>query len=446
MKRNKKKRKLTKFGEIVILLLIIILVFIVSKLFKKDIPDTKIINDYDNLNNMESNMDSKNNIDNKYITNNYESDFEIVNTYFADGMKLDDYNKLLNKKENIVKSTGKYKRIDYDFDRKLHYSEIESILKNLNNSDIVKLEIIGKSVDGRNIYGIEVGKGKDVVFIDANIHAAEVASVLFLTKFLNEIVDSYESGDKNIINSLNNIKLAIIPSINPDGYEVYNYGVDSLNNKDLWMYQKKNEYNFENIKSNANGVDINRNFPTQNAGLYYSSKKLIKNVSLDKTTSNTSYFGGYSLGSEPETRATMYFMLKHYKNTISYINMHSQGRVIYAGKPNLPNEFNNITISFANKLSTINNYRVLGLSSEEIGEGNDGSATDFMSELASGFKFSTKTLRLSTDKYINNSSTLKYSYPVITMETIKTYTRNPNVFKEEYYNQGIKEVLYSLLK
>ena len=199
------------------------------------------------------------------------------------------------------------------------------------------------------------------------------------------------------------------------------------------------------MKSNANGVDLNRNFPTQNAGLYYNKYSLIKNVALEKTTKNSIYFGGYSLGSEPETKAAMYFMLKHYKNTYAYINMHSQGRVIYAGKPNLDSNFNDLCNSFAKKVSGFNGYKVHGLSSEEVGEGNDGSVTDFMAELANGFVFSTKTGRLSTDKYIDNSSSMKYSYPVITMETLTQWTTNQEVFKNEYYNQGIRNLLYDLL-
>ena len=74
---------------------------------------------------------------------------------------------------------------------------------------------------------------------------------------------------------------------------------------------------------------------------------------LKKSYSNTAYFGGEELGSEPETKASMYFMLKHYKNVYAYINLHSQGRVIYAGKPNLSNEFNKITSKLGYSLQYI---------------------------------------------------------------------------------------------
>ncbi len=433
---RKKKRKLNLLGKLLIIIPVALFCFLLLKkeLFNKD---TEIDNGDDNVNNIVNNSNM--------IKNTSESDKDAIEKVFEDGMNLDDINSILNKKLNIIKSNSSYKKIDYDFDTKLHYSEIELMLKNMNNSDIVNLELIGKSVDGRNIYGIEIGKGDKVLYLDANVHAAEVANTLILMRFLSEIVNNYEENDKNIVNILNNVKIAAIPTMNPDGYEIYNFGVESLNNKNLWWYQNKDKINFENIKSNANGVDLNRNFPTQNAGMYYVGKTLISNTSLEKTTEGGKYFNGYSVGSEPETKAAMYFMLKHFKNVYAYINMHSQGRVIYAGKPNLSNEFNNRCISFANKISNYNNYTVYGLDAEEVGEGNDGSVTDFMAELANGFIFSSDTGRLSTDKYINNTSTFDYKYPVITMETINTYTTDPSIFKEEYYNKGLRNLLFDLL-
>ena len=380
-----------------------------------------------------------------YITNKSESDKQVINSYFSEGMSLEDYKSIIDRKSVIVHSNGKYNKIDYDFDRKLHYSDIEDMLYNMNNLDIVNLEIIGKSVDNRNIYGIEIGKGNRVIYIDANAHSAEVGNTPILMRFLGEILNKYNENDEEVVNQLNNVKLAIIPSINPDIYEVYNFGIESINNKSVYIYQNKDLIDFANIKCNANGVDINRNLPSQNGGLYFNSEKLYKNVSTELTTNVNKHFPGFSLGSEPETRASMFFMLKHFKNVVAYIDMHSQGRVIYSGKPNLPQEFNDKTLEFASKVSSFTGYKIYGPSREEVGEGIDGTLTDFMAELACGFKFSSETGRLSTDKYVNNSSEFKYKYPVVTIETLKTWTDNPNVFKDEYYNHGLRNLLYDLL-
>lgn len=430
--KKRRKRKLFK-----ILLLLIIIIFVLC--FKNKILDMFVYNRIKDKDTLTTQKDYSE------IVSTSESDSDIIKEIFAEGMKTDEYKKILDQEDNYIENTHDYVKLEYDFTNKLSYSDIEEYLNNLNKSNIVKLENIGSSVDNRTIYSIEIGKGKDTVLIDANIHAAETANTLILLKYIINIVNDYESGKEDIVSLLDNVKLVVLPCINPDGYEVYNFGVDSLTNKNLWIYKNKDTVDFENFKFNANGVDINRNMPTENAGLYYKKYDLISSVSLSKTTSNGTYFGGTSLGSEPETKALMYFMLKHYKNTIYYINMHSQGRIIYQGKPNLSSEFNNLCKTFANKISSYNDYKVKDISSEEVGEGNDGSATDFMSELANGLKFSESTGRLSMKQYENNDVSLIYKYPVITLETLNRYTRDPNYYKEEYIYRNYEKLFNSLL-
>lgn len=422
------KKKIFLIAVVSLIIIAFLFTYILSN---RNIPDNN------KKNNPQKNYD---------IVETSESDPEIIKEIFADGMNTEDYKKILDQKENYVKSNGKYIPVEYNFERKYHYSELEEIYNMFNNSDIVQLEIIGKSRDNRNIYGIEVGKGNKVLYLDANMHAAEIANTLILTKFLSEIINEYENGNEEIINILNQIKIAVVPTMNPDGYDIYNYGPEVINNKNLWVYQNKNKVDFENIKSNADGVDLNRNFPAQSSGLYHVDKKLISSVSYERTTKRLTYFGGESVGSEPETQASMYFMLKHYKNTYAYINMHSQGRIMYVEKPNLSNEFNDISMNFAKKIKNITGYGIYGGKYEEIGEGNDGTAGDFMAELANGFTFSSKTGRLSTDKYKDNNCKLEYAYPVIVLETIRTYTTDPSYFKTEYYDKGLREMLYQILE
>lgn len=425
-----KRRKLKKNVKRVMLLFFLLVVVLFYLNFKKHSKDSS---EHDVISLSYS------------VVDNAESDSNVVNKMFAKGMSSDSFNHVLKYQADKITSKQEYKKINYNFNKKLCYKDVEYYLNKINNSDIADLYVIGSSADNRNIYGLEIGNGSKVIFLDANIHAAETANTHILIQFMSEVVNMYESGNTNVKNALNDFKLVVMPCMNPDGYEIFTNGIESISNKELWVYKNKNKINFKNLKSNANGVDINRNFPTQNAGLYYKSKGLLYNVSLEKNTGSKSYFGGYSLGSEPETKAAMYFMLKHYRSVVSYINLHSQGRVIYSGKPNLSNEFNNLSRKFASKISNINKYIVYGIESEEVGEGNDGSATDFMSEIAHKMPFSSKTGRLSSNKYIDPKVDYIVKYPVITLETIKTYTRNTEIFKDEYYNYGLRKVLFSLI-
>ena len=99
-----------------------------------------------------------------------------------------------------------------------------------------------------------------------------------------------------------------------------------------------------------------------------------------------------------------------------------------------------------NRIGKITGYKVHGLDREEVGEGNDGTASDFMAELANGLVFSSETGRLSTSSYKNNNVKLKYKVPAIVVETLNDTYRDSSKFKTEYYNNGIKSMLYDLLE
>lgn len=424
------KRKLKKEIKLLFILVLIIISIVFYKSFFK--------NKNENIIKQEDKID--------YVTNDSEIDNDIIANIFANGMNVEDYKKIYNFTPELLKSYTKYSKIDYNFEKSLTYYEIEQIIKKMNNSNIVKTYILGQTHDNRNIYNIEIGSGKKILLLDANMHAAESANTPLLLKFLIDILNDYESGNETIKKLLSDVKISAIPCVNPDGYEVYNFGIEAINNKNLWIYQNKDTVSINHFKYNANGVDLNRNFPTQNGGLYYKENKLLKSVSLKKTTKRYTYFGGEILGSEPEVRIVMYHMLKNYKNSYAYINMHSQGRLMYCGKPNLSKEYNDITISLCKRMAKITNYRVYGLDREEVGEGNDGTASDFMAELANGFIFSSKTGRLSSKYYKKMSGKLVQSVPAIVLETMNDNYKNPKYYKNEYYSRGLKDMFYDLVQ
>ena len=145
-----------------------------------------------------------------------------------------------------------------------------------------------------------------------------------------------------------------------------------------------------------------------------------------------------------------------YRTTINNIHLVALARYIQSldidsklannnGKPNLSYKFNKISRKFANYVKSYNNYEVYGLSYEEVGQGNDGTATDYMSELAHGFKYSSETLRLSSSSYVESKAKLLYNYPIVTMETLTEYTRDVTKFKNEYYNKKVRDLLFNML-
>lgn len=114
---------------------------------------------------------------------------------------------------------------------------------------------IKRSVRGVDISAAFVGKGKKTILIIGCVHGDEVQSQHISTR----LVKYFEENAANFKDK----RIIILPLANPDGRET-------------------------GQRTNANGVDINRNFPTKNWEL-----------SKDKDE----YYSGPKKNSEPETQA-----------------------------------------------------------------------------------------------------------------------------------------------
>ena len=372
------------------------------------------------------------------VTSNSEKNSNIVEEYFVDGMSTEDYKKSIEKIDDYLDISGKYTKVIFDFNKKYHYADLEEIYKSLALSDIVKIEIIGKS--------IEIGKGEDVTMFEAGIHAVETASPLFITNFMVDLVNKYENGDGDTIKLLNSHKIVVLPSANPDGYETAMWGKDALNNQNLYIAKEADKESLEYIKTNANGVDLNRNFPSQTAGLYYNMYDLHYTVSLDKSIDRLSYYPGDTLGSEPETRAIIYWQNKFVSHLKSYVALHTAGRVVYNGKPYLSDTYNDNSHECANIVGYITDYMVMSKADEEAGEGNDGTSSEYMAETISGFTFSSVTGRLSSDWYAKKYDQIKYEKAcVIVIEALENYTSDLNTIKSEYYNYELEKAYLAVI-
>lgn len=356
-------------------------------------------------------------------------------------MPIGQYLNIAQKKiKYLCKNKAIYQTINYDFEKNLTFDDYENIIKKLNTSEYVKVLILNKSLDKRNIYALEIGIGKDIIIFDAGIHAREIANPLFLLKYMIDLVNSLEKNKSNLLN----VKIIIIPLVNPDGYEAVLFGSQLIKNHKLPIYRYQSLINYKKYKANSNGVDINRNFPSQHSGLHYKNW-IDDSVSFKPNFREEKFFGGYLLGSEPETKALIFIFNKYFKNIKIYISLHSAGRLIYSGKPNLSDKFNLNSYRLAKYISKINNYIPYDKTKEDVGHGNDGTSTDYLSELASNFKFSLKTKRLSSFSYkkpiINNITDIS----IITLETLEKITFDLNIIKSEYYNKKLNIVFNQII-
>ncbi|XP_075984216.1 carboxypeptidase D-like isoform X2 [Anticarsia gemmatalis] len=136
------------------------------------------------------------------------------------------------------------------------FVKMESFLKDLNQQypEITRLKSIGKSVEGRDLYVLEVTKdpghhlpGKPEFKYVANMHGNEVVGRELLLLLAKYLCTQYYSGDERVQKLLNTTRVHLMPSMNPDGYERGHVG-DATSIKG---------------RANAHDVDLNRNFPDQ---------------------------------------------------------------------------------------------------------------------------------------------------------------------------------------
>ncbi|KAM5249252.1 carboxypeptidase M isoform 1-T1 [Hipposideros larvatus] len=134
-----------------------------------------------------------------------------------------------------------------------HQEEMEVFLKNVaqNYSSITHLHSIGKSVKGRNLWVLVVGRSPKEHRIGipefkyvANMHGDETVGRELLLHLIEYLV-THDGKDLEVTNLINNTRIHIMPSMNPDGFEAV----------------RKPDCFYSNGRENGNFYDLNRNFP-----------------------------------------------------------------------------------------------------------------------------------------------------------------------------------------
>ncbi len=343
-----------------------------------------------------------------------------------------------------------------NLEKHLTYNAFEKIISELDKSDAVRcFKASVATTDNRNIYCLEIGSGsRNIVFL-GGIHAREVANPQFLIKFACMLANGFENNQPDIVQLLSENKLIMLPNANPDGYATAMEGSDAVRDKELFFGSIKNS-DLSKAKSNANGVDLNRNFPTYTACVTWNENH--RKTHLNEKIPSLDYFAGNYLGSENETKVVMNFLMRYVPLAEKFVDFHSAGRLIYAGKPHLSDDFNNLSEETGKKIRNITKYALYGLIHESSGEGTDGTVTDFAAEVAAGFVYNEKLGRLAPpekDSLVRKYNELKYRCSVNTVETLKTSrlegfglqrASTPEMHVEEWKKYNLEKLFFSLIE
>ncbi|KAI1726287.1 zinc carboxypeptidase domain-containing protein [Ditylenchus destructor] len=170
------------------------------------------------------------------------------------GEKVEDAN-LFRSYETMEKLVGKFEDVPNDHQKNHNYDEMTAWLKKIaeKHASITNLYSIGKSVQGRDLWVLIVSRNprehellKPEFKYVGNMHGNEVVGREALLYLSYIFCENYGKNDY-LSKMVNETRIHIMPSMNPDGYEMDRPG-------DRIGYSGR---------SNANGIDLNRNFPAR---------------------------------------------------------------------------------------------------------------------------------------------------------------------------------------
>lgn len=166
---------------------------------------------------------------------------------------------------------------------------------------------IGQSVQGRNLWGLTLGSGKERVLIAAAFHGQEWLTAWVCLRLCEDMCRSLHDHTPlcgwNVRRAMSGRSLVLVPMVNPDGVEI---GLRDAEHR--WQ-------------ANANGVDLNHNF---NAGWQELQQAERKKGIVGPCARQ---WGGVSPESEPETQALVALCERgDFRHVVA---LHSQGEEIY---------------------------------------------------------------------------------------------------------------------
>ncbi len=188
--------------------------------------------------------------------------------------------------------------------------------------ELVSVSSIGQSVRGRDIPLLSLGKGDRIILICAAMHAREFETTNYVMYTAERYCRAYEGYEwyygLDCHALLEGVRFLVVPMLNPDGVEIAQKGTEfALADPALAAMPVVDGWagNYYCWKANANGVDLNHNWPY-----------LFNNTYRARYPASANYAGPEPL-SEPESQAMN--ALAEQTPFYAFCSFHSAGDCVY---------------------------------------------------------------------------------------------------------------------
>ncbi len=234
--------------------------------------------------------------------------------------------------------------------------------------DLLRVDTYGASADGRSLYAATLGNADapHQIVITSGMHAREYVNCYVVMRQLEYYLDNYDTmsyGGQSLRELLDRVCLVIAPMTNPDGITLAQEGLSSIRSASLRTSLEEmaravvgagdvDAYFNREWKTNARGVDLNRNFDA-----LWSAH----NDGVGRPTAKN--YKGECPGSEVET-AALVRLTEGLSDPVASICVHMQGEVIY-WRCNQEGDFATENRRLAEIASSVTGYRIIDTNETE---------------------------------------------------------------------------------
>lgn len=153
--------------------------------------------------------------------------------------------------------------------RRFQHEEIMPLIMDLKNNELFSVQKVGKSIEGRDLFLISVGKGDIDVFLWSQMHGDESTATMSLFDIFNFLSSEEFKAEKEEL--LKNLKIHFLPMLNPDGAEGFQrrnaLGIDV--NRDALRLQSPEGKTLKRIRDS---LDANFGFNLHDQSRYYNAE------------------------------------------------------------------------------------------------------------------------------------------------------------------------------
>jgi hypothetical protein len=181
-----------------------------------------------------------------------------------------------------------------EWDKYPTYNQYDSIMQSFKTlyPSLCQLETIGTSINGKKVFALKISdnaatdEDEPEVFYSSTIHGDETGGFIMMLRLADYLLKNYNSSPR-VKNMVDNLEIWINPLANPDG-----------------TYKTGNTISSP-VRYNANGYDLNRNFPdpiTPNTVKQKETLDMVKFMKLHRFVISANFHAGEEVVNYPWDR------------------------------------------------------------------------------------------------------------------------------------------------